>query len=123
MLVKLPEYVFVNDEDKVRYTDGSMSVTLWFDTDNSIFAFEIIFDLLMNEMALLYSKKSPPRYVNIVNSSSKIGRTTKQSIGTESFHFPANRITEFEKKSSNLPDLERDFILKIMHLINKIKDE
>ena len=85
MLVKLPEHVSVNDGDKVRYTDGSMSVTLWFDTDNSIFTFEIIFDLLMKEMALLYSKKSPPRYVNIENSSLKIGRTTKKSMGTESF--------------------------------------
>ena len=56
MLEKLPNHSLTSEEDRVRYTDGSISVTIWFDEDNSIFAFEVIFDLLMNEVALLYSK-------------------------------------------------------------------
>ena len=119
MLVKLPDHSLITEEDRVRYTDGSISVTIWFDVDNTIFSFEIIFDLLLKEMALLYSKKSPPRYVKVEEEIPKFGHTKKQSIGSMSENLPYSRIIEFEQVSKCIPKQERNFMLKIMHLINK----
>ncbi|MDG0965312.1 MAG: hypothetical protein P8P49_00385 [Opitutales bacterium] len=99
----------------MKYTDGSISVTIWFDEDNSIFAFEVIFDLLMNEVALLYSKKSPLRFVNIDHGISKPGRTVKQSIGTERLQLTSARVNEFKRVSESLPDNQREFILQVMY--------
>ncbi|MBT3667047.1 MAG: hypothetical protein HN548_06165 [Opitutae bacterium] len=117
MLEKLPEHSLVTNEERVRYTDGTISVTLWFDSDTSIFAFEIIFDLLMNEMALLYSKKSTPRYVNVEDSDLKVGRSTKQSMGSLTSRFPIEKLKEFERISTTLPEQYRSFILEIMQSI------
>ena len=114
MLQKLPNHSLTTEEDRVRYTDGSISVTIWFDEDHSIFAFEIIFDLLMNEVALLYSKKSSPRFVNVDNEVSKPGRNLKQSIGHEGIKLTSARVKEFKRASENLPPDQRAFILKIM---------
>jgi hypothetical protein len=115
MLEKLPNHSLASEEDRVKYTDGSISVTIWFNRDNSIFAFEIIFDLLMNEVAILYSKKSPPRFVNIDNGISKPGRSVKQSIGTERLQLTSTRVNEFKRVSGSLPDNHREFILQVMY--------
>ena len=114
MLQKLPNHSLTTEEDRVRYTDGSISVTIWFDQDHSIFAFEIIFDLLMNEVALLYSKKSSPRLVNVDEDVSKPGRTLKQSIGQEKIKLTSARVKEFKRVSESLPPDQRAFILQIM---------
>ena len=119
MLEKLPNHSLTNEEDRVRYTDGSTSVTIWFDVDNSIFAFEVIFDLLLKEFVLLYSKKSPTRFINIDDGTSKPGRTVKQSIGSQSLNFPTRRLDEFRKVSANIPAHQREFILEIMVSINR----
>ena len=114
MLEKLPNHSLTTEEDRVRYTDGSISVTIWFDEDHSIFALEIIFDLLMNEVALLYSRKSPPRFVNVDDEVSKPGRNLKQSIGQEGIKLTSTRVEEFKIASVSLPPDQRAFILKIM---------
>lgn len=114
MLQKLPNHSLTTDEDRVRYTDGSISVTIWFDEDHSVFAFEVIFDLLMNEVALLYSKKSSPRFVNVDDEVSKPGRNVKQSIGHEGIKLTSARVREFKRASVSLPHDQRVFILKIM---------
>ncbi len=114
MLEKLANHLLTTDEDRVRYTDGSISVTIWFDGDNSIFAFEIIFDLLMNEVALLYTKNSPPRHVNIDNGISKPVRSIKQLIGNKTLQLTTTRVNEFKKVSETLPENHREFILQIM---------
>jgi len=115
MLEKLPNHSLTSEEDRVKYTDGSISVTIWFDEDNSIFAFEVIFDLLMNEVALLYSKKAPSRFVNIDHGISKPGRTVKQSIGTERLQITPPRVNEFKRVSESLPGDHREFILQVMY--------
>ena len=119
MLEKLPNHSLTSEEDRVRYTDGSISVTIWFDEDNSIFAFEVIFDLLMNEVALLYSKKAPSRFVNIDHGITKPGRTVKQSIGTERLQLTPTRVNEFKRVSESLPGNHREFILQVMNSLEK----
>ena len=114
MLQKLPNHCLITEQDRVRYTDGSISVTLWFDDHNAIFAFEIIFDLLLDEFAFLYAKNSPARFVKIDDGSLKPGRGGKQAIGSETTEFSNERLEEFKKVSLSIPSEQREFILNIM---------
>jgi hypothetical protein len=117
MLQKLPNHCLITEQDRVRYTDGSISATLWFDDYNAIFAFEIIFDLLLDEFAFLYAKNSPVRFVKIDDGSLKPGRRRKQAIESETTEFSNERLEEFKKVSLSIPSEQREFILNIMLLM------
>jgi hypothetical protein len=119
MLQKLPNHCLITEQDRVRYTDGSISVTLWFDGHNSIYVFEIIFDLLLNEIAFLYAKNSPPRFVKIDNGPLKPGRQVKQSIKLETTEFSNERLESFKKVSLSIPSEQREFILDIMQSMKR----
>ena len=114
MLQKLPNHCLITEQDRVRYTDGSISATLWFDDYNAIFAFEIIFDLLLDEFAFLYAKNSPARFVKIDDGSLKPGRRGKQAIESQTTEFSNERLEEFKKVSLSIPSEQREFILNIM---------
>ena len=49
MLKKLKTHKLVDEQDRIKYASGSLSLTIWFDANAEIFAFEVIFDLLLNE--------------------------------------------------------------------------
>lgn len=120
MLQKLPNHCLITEQDRVKYTDGSISVTLWFDDHNAIFAFEIIFDLLLDEFAFLYAKNSPARFVKIDDGSLKPGRRGKQAIESQTTEFSNERLEEFKKVSLSIPLEQREFILDIMRSIKRL---
>ena len=117
MLQKLSNNSLISEDDRIRYTNGSISLTLWFDEDKSIFSFEVIFDLLQKEFAFLYSKNSPTRFVKIEDGFQKPGRTEKQSICSKTSKFTIDRLENFKEISKNIPTEQRNFILKIMNLM------
>ena len=115
MLKKLTNHALIDEQDRVRYLDESMSVTLWFNEDNSIFGFEVIFDLLLREKSFIYNVNSRARYGNMIEENPKFGRNIKRTMDNFNAEFTLERLSEFESKSKYIPEKEREFILKIMH--------
>jgi len=115
MLKKLTNHALIDEQDRVRYLDESMSVTLWFNEDNSIFGFEVIFDLLLREKSFIYNVNSRARYGDMIEENPKFGRNIKRTMDNFNTEFTIERLNEFESKSKYIPEKEREFILKIMH--------
>ena len=114
MLKKLTNHALIDQHDRVRYLDDSMSLTLWFNEDNTIFGFEVIFDLLLREKSFIYNVNSRARYGSMIEENPRFGRNVKRSLDSFNAVFTLERLNEFEKKSKYIPKKERDFILKIM---------
>ena len=83
MLKKLANHSLIDSRDRVKYASDSMSLTIWYNNDSSIFAFEVVYDLLMNEKCFFYSRKTVARYSNIIDDESKVGRSKKQIIANK----------------------------------------
>ena len=115
MLKKLKNHALIDEQDRVRYLDESMSVTLWFNKDNSIFGFEVIFDLLLREKSFIYNVNSRARYGDMIEEYPRFGRNIKRTMDNFNTEFTIERLNEFESKSKYVPEKEREFILKIMH--------
>jgi hypothetical protein len=114
MLKKLASHSLIDSRDRVRYASDSISLTIWFNNDSSIFAFEVVYDLLMHEKCFFYSRKTATRYSNIVDDESKVGRSRKQIIANKDIKFDQSRIDEFISVSKSLPLKSKVFILSIM---------
>ena len=114
MLKKLTNHALIDQHDRVRYLDDSMSLTLWFNEDNTIFGFEVIFDLLLREKSFIYNVNTKARYSNMIEENPKFGRNVKRSMDNFNAVFTLERFKEFENKSKYIPKKQRDFILKIM---------
>jgi len=114
MLKKLANHSLIDSRDRVKYASDSMSLTIWYNNDSSIFAFEVVYDLLMNEKCFFYSRKTVARYSNIIDDESKVGRSKKQIIANKDIKFDQGRIDEFISVSKSLPLKSKVFILSIM---------
>ena len=53
MLKPIKNNSLVTERDLEKYADDSMSLTLWLDEKSGILAFELVFDLLIDEWAFI----------------------------------------------------------------------
>ena len=83
MLKPLPNNSLVAERDRCRYADGDMSLTVWFDENGEIFAFELVFDLLLDEYAVRHTRGKLGKYLNVSEGELKPGRIQKQVLGSQ----------------------------------------
>ena len=114
MLKKLKTHKLVDEQDRIKYASGSLSLTIWFDANAEIFAFEVIFDLLMNEKCFFYSRKSGVRYSEILDDNLKFGRTKKQVISNKIIEFDKTKFYEFSDEANLIHPKYKKFILSVM---------
>ena len=119
MLKPLPNSPLVREEDRCRFADGEMALTIWFDEDEEIFAFELVFDLLLDEFAVRYTKGQAAKYLRISEGELKPGRHVKQVLGTCKLSLPNSRLTEFNARSIHLPVKIRNLVCsELENLVN-----
>ena len=110
MLNPLPNNSLVGEQDRCRYADGDMALTVWFDENGGIFAFELIFDLLLEEYAVRHTKGKLGKYLKISEGELKPGRHQKQVLGSQHYSLPSSRLEIFEAQANNLPMKIREHI-------------
>ena len=106
----LPNNSIVSQKDRKCYVSDSMSLTIWFDKKEEIFAFFLVFDLLLDECAFIHRRNGPTRYGPVDQGDARVGRHDKQTI-QESQPMPTSRLNEFEKVSLQLPEKEYQFVV------------
>ena len=104
---------FVSEEERVRYVDGTMCLTFWFDQENQIIAFELIFGLAMEEWAFLYHRKGTIRYCRVDDGENRIGRPQKQAM-SGLYKLPVSRVKEFSLFNGQVREQEKTLVLNIM---------
>ena len=62
----------VSNDDRVRYVDGTTCLTIWYDEQKEIIAFEVIFGLVVDEWAFLYHRKGTTRYCKVDDGNNRI---------------------------------------------------
>tara|TARA_X000001036_G_C20279098_1_gene643592 strand:- start:78 stop:464 length:387 start_codon:yes stop_codon:yes gene_type:complete len=110
MLKPLPNNSLVAERDRCRYADGDMSLTVWFDENGEIFAFELVFDLLLDEYAVRHTRGKLGKYLNVSEGEFKPGRIQKQVLGSQNHYLPSSRLKSFEDRADNLPRKIREHI-------------
>ena len=110
MLKPLPNNSLVAERDRCRYADGDMSLTVWFDENGEIFAFELVFDLLLDEYAVRHTRGKLGKYLNVSEGELKPGRIQKQVLGSQNYSLPSSRVENFEARANNLPMKIREHI-------------
>ena len=114
MLKPIKNNSLVTERDLKKYADDSMSLTLWLDEKSGILAFELVFDLLIDEWAFICHANGKRRYVRIDPSSRRNGRPQKQTILEEDFEMPYSRIMKFSQESEQIANQERKFVLSAL---------
>ena len=110
MLKSLPNNPLVAERDRCRYADGDMSLTVWFDKNGEIFAFELVFDLLLDEYAVRHTRGKQGKYLNVSEGELKPGRIQKQVLGSQNHYLPSSRLKNFEDRADNLPRKIREHV-------------
>lgn len=110
MLKPLPNNSLVAERDRCRYADGDMSLTVWFDENDEIFAFELVFDLLLEEYAVRHTRGKTGKYLKVSEGELKPGRSEKQTLGSQNYSLPSSRVGNFEARANNLPMKIREHI-------------
>jgi len=87
-----------------------MSLTVWFDEIGEIFAFELVFDLLLDEYAVRHTRGKLGKYLNVSEGELKPGRIQKQVLGAQNHYLPSSRLKNFEDRADNLPRKIRDHV-------------
>ena len=87
-----------------------MSLTVWFDEIGEIFAFELVFDLLLDEYAVRHTRGKLGKYLNVSEGELKPGRIQKQVLGSQNHYLPSSRLKNFEDRAGNLPRKIRDHV-------------
>ena len=89
----------VSENDRVRYVDGNTCLTIWYDHQKEIIAFEVIFGLIIDEWAFLYHRSGTVRYCKVDDGHTRFGRHQKQAMYGD-YKLPANGIKNACKRSS-----------------------
>lgn len=110
MLNPLPNNSLVGEQDRCRYADGDMALTVWFDAHGGIFAFELVFDLLLEEYAVRHTRGKTGKYLKVSEGELKPGRSEKQTLGSQNYSLPSSRVENFEARANNLPMKIREHI-------------
>ena len=103
----------VSENDRVRYVDGNTCLTIWYDHQKEIIAFEVIFGLIVDEWAFLYHRSGTVRYCKVDDGHTRFGRHQKQAMYGD-YKLPAIRLKEFETFNGDVPNQEKYFVLNIM---------
>ncbi len=120
MLKKLTNNTLVSETDRLRYLSESMLLTIWFNEDETIFGFELIYDLMQDEKSLFYTEQIGPKFSNIIKVNPRIGRNVQGTLDSAKMVFDQSYLTKFEFNSKNLPGEIKDYICEVMHtMINK----
>ena len=109
----LPNNSTVSQKERSRYLNDSMSLTIWYDEKEEIFALELIFDLLLDEWAFIHHRRGTMRYSPLDSGKARIGRHAKQAV-LKSFPLPRSRLEEFQQASSELPAKECHYIINAL---------
>ena len=70
----------VSEDERVRYVDGTTCLTIWFDQEKEIIAFEVIFGLVVDEWAFLYHRKGIRVIAEWMMAKIRFGRPQKQAM-------------------------------------------
>ena len=103
----------VSEDERFRYVDGTTCLTIWYDQEKEIIAFEVIFGLALDEWAFLYHRKGRTRYCKVDDGESRIGRPQKQAM-FGLYSLPESRVKEFMNFNGQAPDREKNFVLNKM---------
>ena len=113
----LQQSSFVSLDDRAQYIDGSTCLTFWYDERKNILAFEVIFNLLVDEWALLYHRNGNCRYCQVDDGEERIGRPQKQVFQGQ-YEFPEERMKEFSIFDGGIPQQEKEFVIDIMRKLS-----
>ena len=103
----------VSRDERVRYVDGTTCLTIWYDEQEEIIAFEVIFGLAIDEWAFLYHRKGMTRYCKVDDGENRFGRPQKQ-IMTGNYILPDSELEKFSHFDGVIPLKEKNFVLNIM---------
>ena len=103
----------VREEERISYADRTTCLTIWYDEQKAILAFELIFGLAVDEWAFRFHRSGTSRYCKVDDGDSRIGRTQKQVL-RGAFSFPRERLLEFQKFEDRVPDHEKKFVLNFL---------
>ncbi len=103
MLKPLRNNTLVRETDRLCYADGSMALTVWLDEEGCLVAFELVFDLTIDEYAVRRLGDKPGRYLRVSEGEDRPGRHEKQTYDLAYPTLPRSRIDDFDARSANLP--------------------
>jgi hypothetical protein len=119
MLKPLPNSLLVRETDRRTYADEAMSLTVWLGKEIDYIAFELVFDLTLNEFAVRRLGDKLGRYFRVNEGESRPGRHGKQFYDEVKVYLPRSRLTDFEARSANLPTNLRSYVLEtLQQLLN-----
>ena len=101
----------VSKDDRVRYVDGTTCLTIWYDEQKEIIAFEVIFGLVVDEWAFLYHRKGTTDIVRLIMVI--IVLTPPKQIMSGVCNIPISKIEVFSIDGDVLLE-EKNFVLNIM---------
>ena len=117
MLKKITNNSLVSDKDRLRYADGSMLLTVWLNLDETIYGFELVYNLLDDEKALFYTENVGTKFSDLIEESPRTGRNVQRTLNSVPLKFEKEHLEKFQNNSSQLPGEISDFILEIMQQI------
>ena len=125
MLKPLANPSLVSESDRCKYADDSMALTAWLDENGKYIAFELIFDLTMDEHAVRRLGTKPGRYFRLDEGENRPGRHGKQTYEKEKPLLPGSRLEDFQDRSADLPyDLAcyvRETLLQLLEPNSEMK--
>lgn len=111
MLRPLPTGLFVSASERIRYADESMALTVWWGDEKQFFAFELVFDLTLDEYAVRRLASGPPRYLRVSEGEPRPGRSGKQALVSADKPFlPRRRLDDFDARAADLPEGLRNYV-------------
>ena len=118
MLKRITNNSLVSDKDRLRYADGSMLLTVWLNLDETIYGFELVYNLLDDEKALFYTENVGTKFSDLIEESPRMGRNVQRTLNSVPLKFEKEHLEKkFQNNSSQLPGEISDFILEIMQQI------
>ena len=111
MLRPLPTGLFVKASERLRYADESMALTVWWGDERQFLAFELVFDLTLDEYAVRRLASGSPSYLRVSEGEARPGRSGKQTlVSADKPHLPRQRLEDFDARSADLPEDLRNYV-------------
>ena len=111
MLRALPTGLFVSASERLRYADESMALTVWWGDQKQFLAFELVFDLTLDEYAVRRLASGSPRYLRVNEGEPRPGRSGKQTLVSAPEPFlPRRRLDDFDARAADLPEDLRNYV-------------
>ena len=110
MLKPLRNNTLVRETDRRIYVDGSMALTVWLDEEGYLVAFELVFDLTLDEYAVRRLGNKPGRYLRVSEGELRPGRHGKQAYDLAILSLPRSRLEDFDARSAELSQDLRSYV-------------